>query len=232
MPSDKILSGIEAVLFDLDGTLIDTAPDMVAVLSKMLCDHDRQPVDYAIARSTVSNGALGLVSLGFPDADDIEHKRFYNEYLDRYEQAICMESCVFPGLVALLENMEAEGRPWGIVTNKPRRMTDPLLAALGLTERASCAISGDTLPQRKPDPAPLLYASDLIRVAAKNIVYVGDARRDIQAGQSAGMRTIAAAYGYIVSGDDPLSWNADLVAHETSDLTHMLTSALTEKSDA
>lgn len=232
MPSQKILSGIEAVLFDLDGTLIDTAPDMVAVLSKMLGEHDRQPVDYETARSNVSNGALGLVSLGFPDADDIEHQRLYNEYLDRYESAICLHSCVFPGLITLLDQMEALGRPWGIVTNKPRRMTDPLLAALGLTQRAGCAISGDTLPQRKPDPAPLLYASDLIRVAAKNVAYVGDARRDIQAGQAAGMRTIAAAYGYIVSGDDPLSWNADLVAHDTSDLTHMLTSALTETSDA
>ncbi len=226
MTHKVVLSGIEAVLFDLDGTLIDTAPDMVATLIAMQRDHKREPVDYEIARSNVSNGAVGLIRLAYPEAEGAEHQRLYEEYLDRYESSICQNSCVFPGLVKLLDILESRKRPWGIVTNKPKRMTNPLLAALGLTNRASCAISGDTLPQRKPDPAPLLHACDLINIKASNVAYVGDALRDIQAGKAAGMRTIAATYGYIVSGDDPLSWNADLIAAQTGDLSNMLLAAL------
>lgn len=211
-----------AVLFDLDGTLVDTAPDMVAVLQDLQRDHGLDPVEYATARSYVSNGALGLVGLAFPNADAEFRDQLYREYLDRYELAVCSESSVFPGLLEILEELERRACPWGVVTNKPARMTNPLLEKLGLGHRASCAISGDTLPQRKPDPAPLLHAAELIRVAAENTVYVGDALRDIQAGKAAGMRTIAAAYGYIVSGDDPLSWNADFIVSSAPQLAEML----------
>ena len=226
MTDSKALSDIKAVLFDLDGTLVDTAPDMVAVLNGLRLDHGLESVDYEVARSTVSNGAVGLIKLAFPDVDEHEHKRLYNEYLDRYERAICSESCVFPGLTKLLDDLDDRKRPWGVVTNKPKRMTDPLLEALGLSKKIACAVSGDTLPQRKPDPAPLLHASELINVAANHVVYVGDALRDIQAGRAAGMKTIAAAYGYIVAGDDPLSWKADLIAQETADLARILSAAL------
>lgn len=214
-----------AVLFDLDGTLVDTAPDMVAVLQELQIDHGRDPVDYVTARSFVSNGALGLVGLAFPDATEDFREQLYHEYLDRYELTVCRKSTLFPGLAEMLEELERRACPWGVVTNKPARMTQPLLQQLGLGQRASCAVSGDTLPQRKPHPAPLLHASELLRVSAENTVYVGDALRDIEAGRAAGMQTIAAAYGYIVSGDDPLSWKADFIVASAPELAEMLIAA-------
>lgn len=220
----------DAVLFDLDGTLVDTAPDMVAVLHELQMAYGGSPVDYATARSYVSNGALGLVGLAFPSAEPDFRDRLYHEYLDRYELTVCSKSEVFPGLLDILEELEKRGCPWGVVTNKPARMTNPLLEKLGLGNRVSCAISGDTLPQRKPDPTPLLHASTLLQVASANTVYIGDALRDIQAGRAAGMKTIAAAYGYIVSGDDPLSWNADFIVRSASELAQMLRTATQQES--
>jgi phosphoglycolate phosphatase len=212
----------DAILFDLDGTLVDTAPDMVAVLLGMQQDHGLSLLPYDLARSHVSNGALGLIRLGFPDVDDEAAKRLHQEYLDRYENAVCVDSVLFPELGDLLDELDAAGRPWGVVTNKPERMTEPLLAGLGLGSRAACSISGDTLPQRKPDPAPLLLASEQIGVPAKKTVYVGDSVRDIEAGHAAGMFTIAATYGYITADDDPQRWEADLVAADTGELTNYL----------
>jgi phosphoglycolate phosphatase len=147
---------IEAVLFDLDGTLIDTAPDMVAVLTRMQQAYNLEPLPYDYARANVSNGAIGLIRMAFPDASEREFKALHREYLDRYQASVCNESQIFPDLPELLDAFDAQDCPWGVVTNKPERMTVPLLAALGLADRSSCAISGDTLPQRKPDPAPLL----------------------------------------------------------------------------
>jgi phosphoglycolate phosphatase len=149
-------------------------------------------------------------------------KQLHQEYLERYEDAVCVDSTLFPELGDLLDELDAAGRPWGIVTNKPERMTEPLLADLGLGSRAACSISGDTIPQRKPDPAPLLLASQQIGIAAQKTVYVGDSVRDIQAGRAAGMFTIAATYGYITADDDPQSWEADLVAADTGQLTNYL----------
>ncbi len=212
----------DAILFDLDGTLVDTAPDMVAVLLGMQKDHGLSLLPYDLARSHVSNGALGLIRLAFPEVDDELTKQLHQEYLERYEDAVCVDSTLFPELGDLLDELDAAGRPWGIVTNKPERMTEPLLADLGLGSRAACSISGDTLPQRKPDPAPLLLASQQIGVAAQKTVYVGDSVRDIEAGRAAGMFTIAATYGYITAEDDPQSWQADLVAADTGELTNYL----------
>jgi phosphoglycolate phosphatase len=212
----------DAILFDLDGTLVDTAPDMVAVLLGMQKDRGLSLLPYDLARSHVSNGALGLIRLAFPEVDDELAKQLHQEYLNRYENAVCVDSTLFPELGDLLDELDAAGRPWGIVTNKPQRMTEPLLAGLGLDSRAACSISGDTLPQRKPDPAPLLLASQQIGIPAKKTVYVGDSVRDIQAGRAAGMFTIAATYGYITAEDDPQSWEADLVAADTGELTNYL----------
>ena len=133
---------------------------------------------------------------------------------------------MFPDIPELLEALDARQCPWGVVTNKPQRMTDPLLAALGLTGRLCCAVSGDTLPQRKPDPAPLLHGCEQAGVPPHLTVYVGDASRDIEAGRAAGMITIAAAYGYIVPGDDPATWNADSVATDVKELTQLLLNAV------
>lgn len=212
----------DAVLFDLDGTLVDTAPDMVAVLSRMQEDHGLAKLPYDYVRSRVSNGALALVRLGFPEADDARTKTLHAEYLDRYAAAVCVNSRLFPELGDLLDRLDAAGRPWGVVTNKPRRMTDPLLDALGLGSRAACSISGDALPQRKPDPAPLLLASRQIGIAPERTVYIGDSLRDIRAGRAAGMFTVAAAWGYITEDDDPENWQADFIAGDTRELAHFL----------
>lgn len=216
-----------AVFFDLDGTLIDTAPDMVAILADLLSEHDSPALPYATARASVSNGAMGLIRLAFPDADEATQQQLYGEYLDRYERAVCINSTLFPGLPGILDELDRLGLPWGVVTNKPQRMTDPLLAKLGLAERAACVVSGDTLAQRKPHPAPLLHAARLAGVAPEESLYVGDAERDVSAGRAAGMATIAAAYGYIVTGDDPARWLADRVAEDTVELAKLIREAVT-----
>lgn len=224
--SEKRIADMGAVLFDLDGTLIDTAPDMVRVLCEMLEKHDGQPIPYPLMRSTVSNGSLGLIRLGFPNANDALQRELQLEYLDRYEQEVCRDSTLFPGLALLLDRLDRQALPWGIVTNKPERMTNRLLEDLALFERAACAISGDTLPQRKPDPAPLLLASRLTGVPPEQTVYVGDALRDIAAGRAAGMATVAAAYGYITPDDSPDRWQADIIAADTRELITVLANAV------
>ena len=211
-----------AVLFDLDGTLVDTAPDMVAVLADILRAEGQPPIAYEVARSYVSNGSAGLVKLAFPDASPAEHERLRLDFLDRYAQAVCVDSRLFPGLAELLDELDARDLPWGVVTNKPARMTEPLLAALGVAGRAACMISGDTIRQRKPDPAPLLLAARHTGVAPEHSVYVGDAARDIMAGRAAGMHTIGATYGYIVDGDDPRNWGAHELVADTEELAHLL----------
>jgi phosphoglycolate phosphatase len=221
----------EAVLFDLDGTLVDTAPDMVAVLQAMQAGHGREPVAYALGRSQVSNGALGLLRLGFPDLEIDFGDELHQEYLERYAETICESSRVFAGLDALLDRLDAEGCPWGVVTNKPEYLTNPLLDALGLAARSACTVSGDALPVRKPDPAPLLLACDMAGVDAWRSIYVGDASRDIEAGLRAGMATVAATYGYISDDDDPREWGADIIATDTEELTQIVLKAVNLGSD-
>jgi N-acetyl-D-muramate 6-phosphate phosphatase len=222
----KKLGKIDAVLFDLDGTLIDTAPDMVAVLSQMQRAYDVDLLPYESARANVSNGAIGLLKLAFPESVEPDFGSLHREYLERYEAALCIESSMFPDMPELLDALDAGQVPYGIVTNKPQHLTDPLLATLGLSGRLSCCVSGDTLAQRKPDPAPLLYACDQAGVPPHRAVYVGDAARDMEAGQAAGMSTIAAGYGYIVPGDDPATWNAGAIAADTKELAKMLLKAV------
>ena len=216
----------ELVLFDLDGTLVDTAPDMVAVLQRLLEAHGRPAVPYEHARSFVSHGALGLLSVGFP-ASDIEFgNALHQEYLAHYADNICSESSLFDGLDELLADLESSGIPWGVVTNKPQQLTQPLMAALGLAERAACIVSGDTLAVRKPDPAPVLLACDIANVAPEYSLYIGDADRDIEAGRRAGTATIAAAFGYVTEDDDPREWNADIIAATAPELTQIVLRAI------
>ena len=212
----------DAVLFDLDGTLVDTAPDLVAVLQAILVDEGREPIDYPLARSHVSHGSIGLIRLGFPDISEAEFERLRLEFLDRYQQAVCVHSTLFPEMASLLDRLDEANLPWGVVTNKPERMTDPLMASLGMLERAACMISGDTLPQRKPDPAPLFLACDQTGIAADRSIYIGDAARDIEAGLAAGMHTVAVTYGYIPAEEDPHSWNAHQVVGDPKELTHLV----------
>lgn len=214
------------MLFDLDGTLVDTAPDMVAVLQDLQRAHGVAPVDYERGRAYVSNGALGLLALGFPDVQHAVGSELHREYLERYALRVCDASRLFPGLESLLTTLEAAPLPWGVVTNKPAHLTNPLLEGLALAARSACTVSGDTLPQRKPDPAPLLHACDIAGLVPQNTVYIGDASRDIEAGRNAGMATIAAAYGYVTPDDDPQCWGADLVARDTAELTKLLLKAV------
>jgi len=215
-----------AVLFDLDGTLVDTAPDMVAVLNDLQQAHDRAPVQYDVGRQHVSKGALGLLAIGFPDLSHEIGSALHLEYLERYARRVCQSSCVFPGLRELLDELDAARRPWGVVTNKPAYLTDPLLEALSLSARSACTVSGDTLAARKPDPAPLLHACDIAGLEPGATIYVGDAARDIEAGMNAGMATVAAAYGYITSDDDPSGWGADRIAANTTELAQIVRKAL------
>jgi 2-phosphoglycolate phosphatase len=209
------------VLFDLDGTLVDTAPDLVAVLNELLDERGRVRMPYAIARNEVSNGAIGLLRLGFgADAAATELEELRARFLDLYREKLCIGSRLFLDLNALF-GIEGDFR-WGIVTNKPHAFTEPLLAKLGIAGRWGTVISGDRLPQRKPHPAPLLLAAAELGVAAADCVYIGDAPRDVEAGRAAGMRTVAAAFGYIRPREDPATWGADFLIRQPYEIAALL----------
>jgi phosphoglycolate phosphatase len=196
----------DALLLDLDGTLLDTAPDMGGALNLLRREHGFEPLPHSAIRPVVSHGAVRLVALGFPEATGNEFERLRLRFLDLYAANLATGTRLFPGFDAVLSVLEERGIPWGIVTNKPAWLTDPLLAALGLAGRAACAVSGDTVAERKPHPLPLLHAASLIGVPSDRCVYVGDAERDIQAGRAAGMTAVVAAYGYLGADEDPLRW--------------------------
>jgi N-acetyl-D-muramate 6-phosphate phosphatase len=209
-----------AVLFDLDGTLADTAPDLAAALNAMLRADGHDALPYELIRPWASWGALRLIALGY--GEELASARVAElraRFLTCYETSLCRETRLFPGVPEALAALESAGVPWGIVTNKPGWLTDPLVAALGLSERAGTVISGDTLPFAKPHPMPLLHAARELGVPAGRCVYVGDNVRDIEAGRAAGMYTIAAAWGYIPADDDPASWQADRLMFAPAALT-------------
>lgn len=214
------------MFFDLDGTLVDTAPDMVGALQDLQRVLGRTPIDYHVGRTNVSNGAMGLLRVGFPDLDEAERSGLIRDYLERYAPRVSMQTIVFPGLEGLLDRLDSAGCPWGVVTNKPESLTIPLMAALGLDERSVATVSGDTLTERKPAPEPLWHACEIAGVDPRRCVYIGDALRDIEAGRAAGMTTVAATYGYITDDDDPLSWGADQLAHDTAELTQIVLKAV------
>lgn len=218
-----------AVLFDLDGTLVDTAPDLVAVLNTLLVERGRVRMPYAVARNEVSNGAAGLLKLGFGDlvaTDEFETLR--RRFLDIYLRDVCVLSKLFIDLDDLFSTVPDVR--WGVVTNKPAIFTDPLLVGLGIHTRWGSVVSGDRLPQRKPHPAPLLLAADELGVPAADCIYIGDAPRDIEAGRAAGMATVAAAFGYIRANEDPLSWGADVVVRQPREIAPVLTTLRIGKS--
>jgi N-acetyl-D-muramate 6-phosphate phosphatase len=209
------------VLFDLDGTLVDTAPDLVAVLNALLVERGRVRMPYAVARNVVSNGAIGLLKLGFGEtADSAELEGLRLRFLEIYLRDVCVKSRLFVDIDELFRQV-GDVR-WGIVTNKPGAFTEPLLAKLGIASRWGSVVSGDRLPQRKPNPAPLLLAATELGVPAAQCIYVGDAPRDIEAGRAAGMPTVAAAFGYIRPSEDPYSWGADAVVHQPHELGGVL----------
>jgi phosphoglycolate phosphatase len=210
-----------AVIFDLDGTLVDTAPDLVGVLNRLLLELGKPRMPYAIARNEASNGAAGLLRLGLGRTSPAgEVDRLRPRFLEVYAGKILDRSRLFIEL-RNIDNLKSRFK-LGIVTNKPDAFTKPLLAALDLAARFASVVSGDRLPQRKPDPAPLRLAASELGVHANRCVYVGDAPRDIEAGRAAGMQSIAAAYGYIRPSEDPHAWGADAVIRRPHDLDDAL----------
>jgi phosphoglycolate phosphatase len=200
---------IDGVLFDLDGTLADTAPDLAAALNRVRREHGMEPLPLARLRPYASHGARGLLGAGMGVLP--EHERYLGlreAFLDHYAAALCVESVLFAEVAALLDAIERRSLRWGIVTNKATRFTAPLLEALGLAPRARSVVCGDTTPHAKPHPAPLLHAAAQLGIAPARCVYVGDAERDVIAGVAAGMPTIVARYGYIEPEDVPEAWPA------------------------
>jgi phosphoglycolate phosphatase len=216
-----------AVLFDLDGTLADTAPDLAYALNQTL-QHYRQPtLPYETIRPVVSHGGVALIKLGFgitPETPGFEQRRQF--LLDVYLNNLCRETALFAGMDAVLTSLETQGLAWGIVTNKPAWLTDPLMTAMRLDRRAGCVVSGDTCANRKPHPQPILHACDLLDCEPADTWYVGDAGRDIEAGRAAGCVTVGALYGYLHPQDPPTAWQSDLSIENPRQLLELLSDEL------
>ena len=221
MTSRVLLTRPQAILFDLDGTLADTAPDLAAALNKLRTERGMEPAPYASLRPYASAGARGLIGAGLglqPDVDEYEALRV--AFLDNYAAAISVHSRLFDDVPELLRRLEEAGISWGIVTNKAMRFTDALVPRIGLGH-AGCIVSGDTTPHAKPHPAPLLKAAQQLGISPSACWYVGDDLRDVQAGRAAGMTTIAAAWGYC-GNDGPAKWNAHALAAAPLDLLELI----------
>ncbi len=213
---------IGGVLFDLDGTLIDTAPDMGGALNNLLIEEKLAPISMEIIRPYVSQGGLVLTRLGFSGQvaeSEIEPLRL--RFLDHYRAIVAKDSVLFDCFEQVLDRLDEQGIPWGIVTNKPEWLTAPLLEQMALNERAAVVICGDTLEKRKPDPLPLIVAAEKIGITCENCVYIGDDPRDIDAGRAANMKTLIAAYGYISANTNLDEWQAGgIIDHPLDLLSH------------
>lgn len=210
---------IQTILFDLDGTLLDTAPDLAQALNATLQANGRAALSFEQIRPAVSHGGSALIRLDFqlePQHPQFEPLRA--QLLDYYQAHIADETRLFPGMEKVLEYIEARGLSWGVVTNKPGWLTEPLLEALDLQRRAASVVCGDTLNERKPHPAPLLHACKLIGTAPGQCLYVGDAERDITAGHNAGMTTLVALFGYLMDSDRPEDWGANALIQQPADI--------------
>ena len=210
----------QAVLFDLDGTLVDTAPDFVRVLNNMRVKYGRSALTSEQIRPAVSAGARAMVGVGFPEyeLESSEFAKLRQEFLDAYGADICQESQLFLGLDTLLKSLETNEIPWGVVTNKPRIYSEALLLALNLTQRCAVLVCPDDVSQTKPHPEPMYLACKQLNVDPIQTVYIGDHLRDIQAGNNAQMTTIAVGFGYIVEGEDINDWQANLCVQTVDDL--------------
>lgn len=200
-----------AVLFDLDGTLLDSAPDFVATCDAMLAERGRAPIDPALLRPVVSKGSRAMVSAAFPELDTAARDALIPEFLQRYEALIGQHAVLFDGVAGMLAALDAAGTVWGIVTNKPEYLARLLLPLLGWESRCAVLIGGDTLTARKPDPLPLTVAAERLGVAPSACVYVGDDERDIVAARAAGMPSVVALWGYRLDEDDPIAWQGDVM---------------------
>ncbi len=217
------MAKFDVVFFDLDGTLVDTAPDLAYALNRLLLEEGEDPLSFNAIRAVASHGSAGLLGLGFgikPASARFNtlQQRFIQHYLDN----ITRESALFDGMENIIDDLDMKGTRWGVITNKPGFLTQPLLAGLKLGSRASCIVSGDTTANSKPHPEPMLHACKLISADPSNCVYIGDAERDIEAGRNANMHTIVAGYGYLGADDNPETWQADAIIHHPSELSQWL----------
>jgi len=211
------------ILFDLDGTLVDTAHDLAYALNLQRERHGLAALPLDVIRPYASHGSKGLLSVGFdltPEEESFPAMR--EEYLALYDQVLTRKPILFDGIVELLAKLETKGEPWGVVTNKPRRFTQPLMQNIGLLQRAACVVSGDDAPRPKPYPDTLLLACTQAGVSPQSCWYVGDAERDIQAGKAAGMQTVVALYGYLDEQDKPAEWGADKFINQPLEVLELI----------
>ena len=212
-----------AVLFDLDGTLADTAPDLTLALNRLRAEHGLAPMPGESTRPHTSSGARGLLKVGFGcTPEDTNYEAMKARFLDLYESGLAVHTRLFEGMAELLDELERRELAWGVVTNKSLRFTEPLIKLLGLEKRAACVVSGDTTARIKPHPDSLLHAAAQIRLAPNACLYVGDDLRDVQAAHAAGMRAIAVRYGYLGDGAPIESWQADaIIGHPREVVDHL-----------
>ena len=216
-------STAQAVLFDLDGTLIDSAPDLAGAANELRAAHGLAALPYDLFRPMVGSGARGMLAVAFDIGP--QHERFTelrDDFLRRYELRMTQQTRLFDAVEAVLDALDSKRRRWGIVTNKAARFTDPLVRSLGLHPRAATVIAGDTTPHSKPHPAPLLEAARRLELDPAQCIYVGDDVRDVQAGRAAGMATAVAAWGYLGVGEPIEAWGAEFIARRPADLLNLL----------
>jgi len=218
---------LRAVLFDMDGTLLDTAPDFIAICQAMRAARQLPPIDEQRVRDVISGGAKAMVQAAFdlsPQAPEFEALRL--EFLERYQDGCAVHSHLYDGMAQLLADIEQARLIWGVVTNKPLRFAEPIMQRLGLAQRSAILICPDHVTRSKPDPEPLLLACSKLELDPASVLFVGDDLRDIESGRDAGTRTAAVRYGYIHPNDNPDHWGADVVVDHPSDLRRVLDQAL------
>ncbi|PNS09804.1 phosphoglycolate phosphatase [Solilutibacter silvestris] len=208
----------KAVLFDLDGTLLDSAPDMLATVNAMRATRGVAAMMLDELRPHVSKGSRAMIAAAFPRFDETQRDAHVPEFLDIYARELGKHAVAFPGVDALLDVLDRADVRWGIVTNKPEGLAESALLASGWTHRSGVLVGGDSLPERKPHPLPLLHAAQMIGVDPRDCVYVGDDFRDIEAARAAGMRSVIALWGYRLPGDEPMEWGGDVLVDQAADL--------------
>lgn len=220
MKTDLIL---KAVLFDLDGTLVDTAPDLTYCLNLVRKDINLPPISLKTLRPHAAHGSKVMIDNGLSEiTSPDEREKLRDQFLNYYQNNLSVKSKLFPGMTQVLTYLNQNNLAWGVVTNKSERFTFPLLAQLNLSPTNRCIVSGDTTPKMKPDPEPMLYACNILDIAAENCLYIGDAERDIIAGNNVNMKTMAALFGYIHSSENPYQWGADYYTETPIDIINFL----------
>lgn len=216
--SARLLDCTDAVLFDLDGTLLDTAPDLVNALHRVCAEEAQPKPAAATAARHVSTGAIGLIQLAFPEHDDDQRELLRQRLVSIYEDNLCVHTRVYDGMHAVLDALDAADITWGVVTNKMRYLAEPILQTLDLLQRCAVVVGGDTAARNKPHPDPIHHALAELGIEPQQSVYVGDAEKDVLAGKAAGTRTVAVTWGYIIPGHNPHHWNADYTIQRPAEL--------------